>query len=54
VAAYSLLNAVADVVSILDAFNIEAADIVAHDWGAAVAWLTATAHPNRVRRLVIL
>lgn len=43
-----------DVVGILDAFGIDAADIVAHDWGAAVAWLTAIAHPNRVRKLVIL
>ena len=54
VAAYSLQNAVADLVGILDALGIDAADIVAHDWGASVAWLTATAHPNRVRRLVVL
>jgi pimeloyl-ACP methyl ester carboxylesterase len=54
VAAYSLQNAVADVVGVLDALGIDAADIVAHDWGAAVAWLTATVHPNRVRRLVVL
>ncbi|HXP44884.1 MAG TPA: alpha/beta fold hydrolase [Candidatus Acidoferrales bacterium] len=54
VAAYSLQNAVADLVGILDALGIDAADIVAHDWGAAVAWLTAAAHPNRVRRLVVL
>ena len=37
VTAYLLENAVADVVGILDAFDIGAADIVAHDWGAAVA-----------------
>lgn len=54
VTAYSLENAVADVVGILDALAIDAADIVAHDWGASVAWRTATAHPNRVRRLVAL
>jgi pimeloyl-ACP methyl ester carboxylesterase len=54
VAAYSLLNAVADAVGILDALGIDAADIVVHDWGAGVAWLTATARPNRVRRLVVL
>ena len=54
VAAYSLQNAVADLVGILDALGIDAADIVAHDWGASVAWLTAAAHPNRVRRLVVL
>jgi len=54
VAAYSLQNAVADSVGILDALGIDAADIIAHDWGAAVAWLMAAAHPNRVRRLVVL
>src|SRR5260370_37958546 len=54
VAAYSLQNAVADLVGILDALGIDAADIVAHDWGASVAWLTANAHPNRVRMLVLL
>jgi pimeloyl-ACP methyl ester carboxylesterase len=43
VAAYSLQNAVGDAVGILDAFGIGAADIVGHDWGAAVAWFTATA-----------
>src|ERR1700760_4633309 len=54
VAAYYLRNAVDDLVGILDAVDIDAADIVGHDWGAAVAWLTATAHPNRVHKLVVL
>ena len=54
VTAYSLQNAVADSVGILDALSIDAADIIAHDWGAAVAWQMAAAHPNRVRRLVVL
>jgi pimeloyl-ACP methyl ester carboxylesterase len=54
VAAYSMQNAVADVVGILDALSIEKADIVGHDWGAAVAWLTAATHANRVRRLIVL
>ena len=46
VAAYSLQNAVGDVVGILDAFDIDATDIVGHDWGAAVAWLTH--RPTRI------
>ena len=54
VAAYSLQNAVGDVVGILDAFGIQAADIVGHDRGAAVAWFTAAAHPHRVHKLVVL
>src|ERR1700730_6814526 len=52
--AYSLQNAVCDVIGILDRFGIDAADIVGHDWGAAVAWFTATAHPDRVHKLVVL
>jgi len=54
VAAYSLQNAVADSLGILDALAIDTADIIAHDWGASVAWRTATAHRNRLRRLVVL
>ena len=54
VTAYLLENAVADVLGILDAFDVGAADIVAHDWGAAVAWFTAMAHPDRVHKLVVL
>jgi pimeloyl-ACP methyl ester carboxylesterase len=54
VAAYSLQHPVADAVGILDALSIDVADIVAHDWGAAVAWLVATLYPNRVHRLVVL
>ena len=54
VAAYSLQNAVGDVLAILDAVGIDAADIVGHDWGAAVAWFTAMAHPHRVHKLVVL
>jgi pimeloyl-ACP methyl ester carboxylesterase len=54
VTTYSLQNAVGDVVGILDALGIEAADIVGHDWGAAVAWFTAMAQSDRVRKLVVL
>lgn len=52
VAAYRLSNAVADVAGILDALGIDAAHVVGHDWGAAVAWLTAMVLPERVTRLV--
>jgi pimeloyl-ACP methyl ester carboxylesterase len=54
VGGYSLQNAVGDVVGILDALGLDAADIVGHDWGAAVAWFTAMSHPDRVQKLVIL
>ena len=54
VAAYALRHAVADVAGILDALDIGAAHVVGHDWGAAVAWLTAMFCPDRVRKLVAI
>ncbi|HEV2375496.1 MAG TPA: alpha/beta fold hydrolase [Streptosporangiaceae bacterium] len=51
---YTLQNAVSDVAAVLDTFGIETAHVVGHDWGAAVAWLTAMFLPERVRRLVAL
>ena len=43
-----------DVVSILDALEIERADVVGHDWGAGLAWVVAGLHPGRVNRLVTM
>jgi pimeloyl-ACP methyl ester carboxylesterase len=51
---YRLTRAVADLVAILDALDIETAGVVGHDWGAAVAWITAALHPDRVERLVAM
>jgi pimeloyl-ACP methyl ester carboxylesterase len=48
---YHLLNAVMDVAAVLDAAGAPAAHVVGHDWGAAVAWLTAMFQPERVRTL---
>ena len=54
VADYALANAVGDVAGILDTLGIEAAHVVGHDWGAAVAWLTAAFIPDRVNKLAML
>jgi pimeloyl-ACP methyl ester carboxylesterase len=35
----------------LDALGADRADVVGHDWGAAVAWQLAGRHPDRVRTL---
>jgi len=51
---YELRNSVADVAAILDAAEAPAAHVVGHDWGAAVAWLTAMLLPDRVRTLTAL
>ncbi len=54
VLAYSLPFLVADVIGILDELSIDRANIVGHDWGAAVAWGVALSAPERVRALVAL
>jgi pimeloyl-ACP methyl ester carboxylesterase len=54
VEAYRLTRAVADLVAILDALEIDTARVVGHDWGAAVAWIFAALHPDRVERLVAM
>lgn len=54
VEAYKLSAIVADVAGIMDALGVERAHIVAHDWGAATAWLFASLLPQRVDHLVVL
>jgi pimeloyl-ACP methyl ester carboxylesterase len=55
VEAYRGPHLVADVVGMLDALGARGADpradVVGHDWGAAVAWQLAGRHPDRVRTL---
>ena len=49
---YSILHLVGDVVGLLDAFRIERATVVGHDWGSMLAWNTALMRPDRVRGVV--
>ena len=51
---YGLTVIVQDVVGILDALGIARAHVVGHDWGAGVAWLVASLHPQRVDKLVAI
>jgi pimeloyl-ACP methyl ester carboxylesterase len=51
VGAYGVDTLARDVVALVDAHDSEAAHVVGHDWGAAVAWWTALHHPDRVRTL---
>jgi pimeloyl-ACP methyl ester carboxylesterase len=51
---YALRRSIADVVAVLDALGIERAHVVAHDWGAGVAWALAAFVPARVERLVAM
>src|SRR5256885_1071062 len=43
-----------DVVAITEELGWAAFDLVGHDWGGAVAWWTAHAHPGRVRTLTVV
>ncbi len=54
VRAYHLDSLAADVVGLADAYGRRSFRLVGHDWGGLVAWWTATRHPDRVERLVVL
>jgi pimeloyl-ACP methyl ester carboxylesterase len=54
VSAYAAPCLVGDVLGVLDALNVERAHLVGHDWGAAVAWMTAALAGDRVASLTAL
>ncbi len=45
---------VEDVLGLMQALGLQRVSVIGHDWGAAVAWWTASAYPERIERLVIL
>ena len=52
--AYSALHMVGDVIGVLDDLAVDRAHLIGHDWGAAIAWLTAALAPDRVASLTAL
>jgi pimeloyl-ACP methyl ester carboxylesterase len=52
--AYSMRNLTADVVGLLDAFGVQKAPLVGHDWGANIAWACAELYPERTGAVVAL
>ncbi len=54
VEAYRIENLVADVIGLIDALGYDKVRLVAHDWGAVVAWNAAMWHPDRLEQLVIM
>lgn len=52
--AYKIAHTVVDMVAVLDACNVEQANVVCHDWGAVAGWGMAAFVPDRVARLVAL
>lgn len=51
---YTMDNWVAQAVGVLDALEIEQADLVGNSFGGALALALAIRHPQRVRRLVLM
>lgn len=51
---YSMALWVQQAVDLLDALQMEAADVVGNSFGGALALALAIAHPKRVRRLVLM
>jgi pimeloyl-ACP methyl ester carboxylesterase len=51
---YSHLAQARQLFALLDALNIERTHLIGHSWGANIAVHMALAHPERVRRLVLL
>ncbi|MGW5474726.1 alpha/beta fold hydrolase [Streptomyces chartreusis] len=51
---YRMSLLVDDVVAITEELGWAAFDLVGHDWGGAVAWWTADAHPGRIRTLTVV
>jgi pimeloyl-ACP methyl ester carboxylesterase len=51
---YQIRHLVDDVLGIADALGASTFHLVAHDWGALVAWHVAGRHPERLRTLSIV
>ncbi len=54
ISAYDVDILAEDIVGLLDAFGVQKARLVGHDWGAVVAWTVAINHPERLEKLAIL
>jgi pimeloyl-ACP methyl ester carboxylesterase len=54
VADYALRRSLSDMLAVLDVLEVERAQVVGHDWGAALAWGLAAFAPERVERLGVL
>ena len=51
---YQMAALVEDVRALADHLGAERFTLVGHDWGGVVAWAFAIAHPERLRRLIIV
>ena len=51
---YVLTNLCQDIVELIPALGHSKAILVAHDWGAGIAWTVTQRHPQLVQRLVVM
>ncbi|MDH3614566.1 MAG: alpha/beta hydrolase [Gammaproteobacteria bacterium] len=51
---YRIQELIGDIIGLLDAFNLERAVFVGHDWGALVLWHMSLVCPERMERQAIL
>jgi len=49
---YRVANLVADLIALLDHLGIAKVRLVAHDWGAVIAWQLVLDHPERVEHFI--
>jgi epoxide hydrolase 4 len=54
IAAYETTILVDDVLALIEASGARDVLLIAHDWGALLAWMIAMDHPDRIQRLVIM
>jgi pimeloyl-ACP methyl ester carboxylesterase len=52
--AYDHVELALDVIALMDTLGVDRAPLVAHDWGAALAWNVALLHPDRISAVVAL
>jgi pimeloyl-ACP methyl ester carboxylesterase len=52
--AYVMEEFVKDVEGVINGLGYESCVLVAHDWGGAIAWFFAYAHPEMVEKLIVM
>jgi pimeloyl-ACP methyl ester carboxylesterase len=54
ISAYAMTELVRDVEGLIQELGYESCVLVGHDWGGAIAWNFAYAHPEQVDRLIVM
>ncbi len=54
VADYATEHLLDDVLALADSMEMETFDLVGHDWGGMLGWITAARHPGRIRSLAVV